>query len=81
MSAVYELEGDLAAEMSMLGKRAREAAKVLANAGTEAKNAALAAMAAAVRRNVETILSANNKDLEAARNADLRASFIDRLSG
>ncbi len=80
MSAVYELEGDLAAEMSMLGKRAREAAKVLANVGTEAKNAALAAMAAAVRRNVETILSANTKDLEAARNADLRASFIDRLT-
>ncbi|MEM1200333.1 MAG: glutamate-5-semialdehyde dehydrogenase [Pseudomonadota bacterium] len=80
MSAVYELEGDLAAEMSLLGKRAREAAKVLANAGTEAKNAALAAMALAVRANVETILSANAKDLEAARNADLRASFIDRLT-
>ncbi len=80
MSAVYELEGDLAAEMSLLGKRAREAAKVLANAGTEAKNTALAAMAAAVRANVETILGANAKDLEAARNANLRASFIDRLT-
>ena len=80
MSAVYELEGDLAAEMSLLGKRAREAAKVLANAGTETKNAALAAMAAAVRANVETILQANAKDLEAARGANLRASFVDRLT-
>ena len=80
MSAVYELEGDLAAEMSLLGKRAREAAKVLANAGTETKNAALAAMAAAVRANVETILQSNAKDLEAARGANLRASFVDRLT-
>ncbi|MEM8688475.1 MAG: glutamate-5-semialdehyde dehydrogenase [Pseudomonadota bacterium] len=80
MSAVYELEGDLAAEMSLLGKRARDAAKVLANAGTEAKNTALAAMATAVRANVQEILSANAKDLEAARSADLRASFIDRLT-
>lgn len=80
MSAVYELDGDLRAEMSALGARAREAAKTLANASTDTKNAALTAMAASVRANVETILSANQQDLEAAKSADLRASFVDRLT-
>ena len=80
MSAVYELEGDLKAEMSQLGARARKAARTLANATTDEKNAALNAMAASVRANVEPILAANAKDLEAAKDANLRASFIDRLT-
>lgn len=80
MSAVYELDGDLGAEMALLGKQARESAKVLANASTDDKNEALKAMAASVRANAEVILAANAKDLEAAKDANLRASFIDRLT-
>ncbi|MCP5081327.1 MAG: glutamate-5-semialdehyde dehydrogenase [Alphaproteobacteria bacterium] len=66
--------------MSALGRRSRDAAKALANADTDTKNAALKAMAASVRANVEPILAANRQDLEAAKASDLRASFVDRLT-
>jgi glutamate-5-semialdehyde dehydrogenase len=66
-------------EMKALGERARKAAASLALAPAEQKNTALAAMAAAIRRNANAILAANAKDLEAAAGRDLKPSFVDRL--
>jgi glutamate-5-semialdehyde dehydrogenase len=66
--------------MREVGERARAAARVLARAGTEAKNAALDAIAATLVRNAETILAANGLDVTAARAAGNDAAFVDRLT-
>ena len=65
--------------MQAIGQNARAAARELAVAPTEAKNAALTAAASALRANAPRIIAANARDLEAARAADRPASFIDRL--
>lgn len=67
-------------EMLELGLKARAAAKVLASAKTEQKNAALHAMAKAIRATQSDILTANARDLEAAKTKELKSSFVDRLT-
>jgi glutamate-5-semialdehyde dehydrogenase len=71
---------DLPAYMREVGERARAAARVLARAGTEAKNAALDAIATTLVRDAETILAANRLDVTAARAAGNDAAFVDRLT-
>ncbi len=71
---------DLAAVMEQLGRNAAAAASVLALAGTDAKNAALAAAAAAIRAGAARILEANARDMSAARAADLTGALLDRLA-
>jgi glutamate-5-semialdehyde dehydrogenase len=66
--------------MQALGKAAREAAAVLGRAGTETKNKALAAMAAAIRSDKAKILIANAEDMGAARAANLTGALLDRLA-
>ena len=66
--------------MLELGKNARNAARVLALAPTAQKNAALLAMADAVRKASPEIIDANAKEIVAAKAKDLKASFIDRLT-
>ena len=66
--------------MLELGKNARTAAKLLAQAKPEAKNSALHAMAKAIRASQAAILAANAKDLETAHGKDLKASFVERLT-
>ena len=66
--------------MLELGKNARKAAKVLALAPTAQKNAALLAMAKAVRNSSDKITAANNAEIIAAKSKDLKESFIDRLT-
>ncbi len=58
---------------------AQKAARKLAAAGTEAKNAALLAMARALEENEEEILAANRLDMDAARAKGLKSSLLDRL--
>ena len=65
--------------MEELGKAAVRAAEVLALAGTERKNAALSAAAAAVRARRAEILAANERDMSAARGAKLSSALLDRL--
>jgi glutamate-5-semialdehyde dehydrogenase len=65
--------------LQALGTAAREAARGLALASTEAKNAALQAAAAELRGATATIVAANNRDLVAAREAERPGSFLDRL--
>jgi glutamate-5-semialdehyde dehydrogenase len=59
--------------------RARAAARLLARADTATKNAALLAIAAALRTRAGEILSANERDLTAGREADIGAALLDRL--
>jgi glutamate-5-semialdehyde dehydrogenase len=71
---------DLPAYMREIGERARAAARALARVSTGAKNAALTAMAAAIRRDEGTLLAANAQDVAAARKMDQDSAFIDRLT-
>ncbi|QCM11831.1 glutamate-5-semialdehyde dehydrogenase [Agrobacterium tumefaciens] len=66
--------------MMTIGAQAKAASRPLSIAGTDQKNRALLAMASAIEASREMILAANGKDLAAADNAGLAASFIDRLT-
>ena len=66
--------------MQTLGRQARAASRDMARASTNAKNRALLAMAAAVRREKTALLAANREDLEAARSAGLDEAMLDRLA-
>jgi glutamate-5-semialdehyde dehydrogenase len=70
---------DVASLIAALGQSAREASRVLARAGTAAKNRALEAAAAALVDREKTILAANAKDVKGARAEGGDDAFIDRL--
>ena len=71
---------DISAVMHGIGRQARSAARVLALAPTAGKEAALAAMAAAIRRHAGVILAANAQDLAEARASGATSAFLDRLA-
>ena len=62
-----------------MGKRARTAARALAVIPTERKNAALRAMADALLRHTQDILSANAEDLAAAEGKGISGAMLERL--
>ncbi len=66
--------------MLELGQRARVAARRLALAPARQKDAALSAIAAAIRDRAAAILAANAEDVADARRDGVAASFIDRLT-
>jgi glutamate-5-semialdehyde dehydrogenase len=66
--------------MADLGRRARQAARRVALASDEQKNAALGAMAASIRARASVILAANAEDLAEAKAKGQTAAFIDRLT-
>ncbi|MBN8939324.1 MAG: glutamate-5-semialdehyde dehydrogenase [Rhizobiales bacterium] len=66
--------------MLAIGAEAKAAARLLALASAERKNAALDAIAKAIRAQAGQILAANADDLADARREGLAASFIDRLT-
>ncbi|WP_321343355.1 glutamate-5-semialdehyde dehydrogenase [Breoghania sp.] len=70
--------GSIDAMMSELGTKARAAARQLANTPTDAKNAALRAMARRLRESEAAILAANALDVEGMEARGLAGSFIDR---
>ncbi|HLX37373.1 MAG TPA: hypothetical protein VKR29_06205, partial [Candidatus Binataceae bacterium] len=70
-----DLETQILAQL----KRAREASHSLALCPTERKNAALMALAKALRANAKAIIDANSKDLEAAKNSGRAGAFLERL--
>lgn len=70
-------------EMTVLetqGLAAKYAARVLAVAGADLKNKALDAICRGLMDHREEILSANEKDLTAARESGMIPALIDRLS-
>jgi glutamate-5-semialdehyde dehydrogenase len=66
--------------MPEIGQQARTAARVLALVPTAQKDAALAAMAQAIRKRASTILAANAQDLAEAKAAGATSAFLDRLA-
>lgn len=66
--------------MTDLGRRARQASRTVAAAGTAEKNTALRAIADAVERSRAAIGEANARDLAAGREAGLDAALLDRLA-
>ena len=66
--------------MDGIGRRAKAAARRLAIATTDEKNAALLAMASAVEARSADILAANHGDLAQAAEAGMAAAFVDRLT-
>ena len=70
---------DVKTYMQTLGKQARAASRAIASADANQKNRALLAMAAAIRRDAPVLLSANARDMQAARAAGLDAALLDRL--
>jgi glutamate-5-semialdehyde dehydrogenase len=72
-------EASIEPMMLYMGRLAREAAEGLARASTDAKNAALEAMAGKIETGAGKILEANAQDVAAARKKGLEAAFIDRL--
>jgi glutamate-5-semialdehyde dehydrogenase len=74
-----ETFNDVGAAMRAIGLAAREATSALAQASSEAKNAALIAAGREIRGQTAAILLANERDLKEARDADVSAAFLDRL--
>jgi glutamate-5-semialdehyde dehydrogenase len=71
---------DVAGLMDEIGRGAVAAARVLALAPAEDKDAALRAAAASLRRGAADIQAANDADMAAARSAGLGSALLDRLA-
>ncbi len=66
-------------DLTAMGKKAKSASRQLAVASATVKNQALQAIAQALIQQTQTILQANARDLEAARNSGMKQSLQDRL--
>jgi len=71
---------DIQSYMHGVGRAARAAARVLARAGSRAKDDALHAMARALERDTAKLLEANQQDLDAGRAKGLEPAMLDRLT-
>ncbi|MHB8849159.1 MAG: glutamate-5-semialdehyde dehydrogenase [Burkholderiales bacterium] len=71
---------DIKTYMQQLGQAARAAARIIARADSAAKNRALLAIAAAIKRSSATLLAANQQDLATARAKSMDAAMLDRLT-
>ena len=71
---------DIQSYMHGIGREARKAARAMARADTAAKDQALLAMAAAIDREVQRLLDANGRDLDAANAKGLAPAMADRLA-
>jgi len=69
----------IAEELTELGRRAREAGRLVARLGTKVKNNALSAMAEGIEKNAAFLQAENEKDLIAGREKGLSGAMIDRL--
>jgi glutamate-5-semialdehyde dehydrogenase len=79
MNRPERVADDTAKLMRSIGEAAKAASRRLAIATADEKNAALIAAAKALRAATQEILSANAKDIAAAKAAGRPAAFVDRL--
>ncbi|HEY9147821.1 MAG TPA: glutamate-5-semialdehyde dehydrogenase [Gammaproteobacteria bacterium] len=70
---------DIKQYMQQVGVQAREASRAIARADSNAKNAALLAIAGELESNAERIIAENARDLEAGRERGLDEALLDRL--
>lgn len=66
--------------MNEMGKRAKDAARVLASSESNLRTKALYALADALEENCDFILTENEKDLQAGREKGMSKSLLDRLA-
>ena len=67
-------------EMEELGRRGKEASRIIGKAGTAEKNRCLEVIASILWERREEILKANDEDVKAGRENGLTEGFIDRLT-
>src|SRR3972149_1460583 len=67
-------------EAVLLGKRAKEASRRLAQLSSEEKNRSLLLMADRLEGQKELLLKENKKDLDLARKAGLSSALLDRIA-
>ncbi len=79
MSASAQTADSLLDQMLSLGRAARDASAVLANAPSPRKDQALRAAAAAIRARKAEIQAANDRDVEAARARGIAGPMVERL--
>ncbi|WP_246657522.1 glutamate-5-semialdehyde dehydrogenase [Cohaesibacter sp. CAU 1516] len=75
-----DMTSTVADMMSELGRRARSAARTLANAPSAQKDKALTEAAAAIRASIPAILEANAKDVAKGEEDGMTKAFLDRLT-
>jgi glutamate-5-semialdehyde dehydrogenase len=80
MNAVTNAPAEIAALMDSIGRAAVDAARVLGQATTDAKNAALNAAASQIRAQRTAILAANQIDVRHAQERGLSGAMLDRLA-
>jgi len=71
---------DVKEYMQGLGRAARAAARLVARADTAAKNRALQAIAAEIRRQAPELIAENRRDVERAKSEGRDGAFVDRLT-
>jgi glutamate-5-semialdehyde dehydrogenase len=69
----------LAEALTVKGKQAREAARLLSKSSTDDKNAALSNIATALKTHEEKILNSNEVDYKSAKASGITEAFLDRL--
>ncbi len=74
------IKQDIKTYMHEVGKQARAASRLMAQADTNTKNRALEAIAQALLDNSAALIEANAKDVSAARANGLDAASLDRLT-
>jgi len=79
MNKVVQSEAETVVDLKRLGRAARAASKILANAPTGQKNEFLRAVAKILRARSDTILRENAIDLEFAARDGLQRPLLDRL--
>ena len=73
-------EADAIAEVEQRGARAKAAARTLAQSGTNARNAALAAIHASLAEHAPALLDANARDIAPAQDKAIAPHMIERLT-
>ncbi|WP_283746012.1 glutamate-5-semialdehyde dehydrogenase [Sideroxydans sp. CL21] len=71
---------DVKQYMQSVGKQARAASRLMAQADTNTKNRALLAIADAILHSSAALIAANSKDVAAAKTNGLDAASVDRLT-
>lgn len=66
--------------IEQLGAKAKSAAPILANCGTDVKNKALSEIARRLNQNIAAIIEVNKTDIENARKNGISEAMIDRLT-
>ena len=71
---------DITHYMQQIGQQAKSASRLMARASSAQKNQALRFIAAAILRDADALIAANQSDMQTARANDLAPALLDRLN-